>query len=685
MLFAPFRARPLVLALLAAAAAATVQAGTASLDRVVVESASGHEQKVKEAPASVTVITREQLANQPYANLEDAVRHVEGVSVVGPGPSERDIMIRGLPGEYTLILVDGRRQNTRETMNRGTSGVMAWMTPPLEAIERIEVVRGPMSALYGADAMGGVINIITRKNITRWMGSAGLSFTKPSGDIQGDARQLDFWLGGPLKTDLLGLQVYGTSSQRDEDRYYIPANGTTGAYGTKNRQAVAKLSLTPMAGQSFWLEAGSGAVKWELSPGKSAAATAARSETEQARDHWALSHRGQWDWGSSRVALYQESGQQTVWTNGARSASRPEIVNTVFDTLATLNLDSHTLNIGGQISRNRLSGIAGEAPAAGHPANPNSTRDRAHALFAEDEWQISEAFALTTGLRLDDVQRYGSHWSPRVYGVYKLDERYTLRGGFAKGFKSPTLRQTEPGYCMSTGGNSPRRGSLCGNPKLKPEESSSAELGLRFDGEKGRSWSAALFMNKFRNKVVSYSTGKVDPINPALDIYVYDNVDRVKLSGLELAGAWPLAQDWAVSGNYTYTRSRREGGGEPSFDGSSLSGRPLDKTPEHKASLRVDWAQGQALSAYARLNAEGRQYWAAFRNGARNVRERSGLNTVDLGGAYKLNAHLTLSAALLNIADQQVAVDTRSRNEGLNGNWMLDEGRRVWLGLNAKF
>src|SRR5690606_21121246 len=90
-------------------------------------------------------------------------RGVEGVSVVGGDPNSTDIVIRGMPGEYTLIMLDGRRQSTRETMNRGTGGVQANLIPPLAAIERIEVVRGPMSSLYGSDAMGGVVNIITRK------------------------------------------------------------------------------------------------------------------------------------------------------------------------------------------------------------------------------------------------------------------------------------------------------------------------------------------------------------------------------------------------------------------------------------------------------------------------------------------------------------------------------------------
>src|SRR5690606_27111024 len=139
--------------------------------------ASGNAQRNAQAPAPISIITRDQLQQRPFINLEDAVRGEEGIRVVGTDPNNEDIAIRGMPGDYTLLLVDGRRQGTRETMNRGAGGVRASMIPPLAAIERIEVVRGPMSALYGSDAMGGVINIITRKATEEWSASLTSSYT----------------------------------------------------------------------------------------------------------------------------------------------------------------------------------------------------------------------------------------------------------------------------------------------------------------------------------------------------------------------------------------------------------------------------------------------------------------------------------------------------------------------------
>ncbi|MDO4968388.1 MAG: TonB-dependent receptor plug domain-containing protein, partial [Comamonadaceae bacterium] len=159
----PFFTRPTLLALAAAACASAIaQDNTQTLSEVVV-SASGFEQDIRDAPASITVITNEQLAERRVNNLAQALEGVEGVDV-GAGTDKTggpNISIRGMPSEYTLILIDGRRQNSAGNVTpNGFGGTQTSFIPPVSAIERIEVIRGPMSTLYGSDAMGGVINII---------------------------------------------------------------------------------------------------------------------------------------------------------------------------------------------------------------------------------------------------------------------------------------------------------------------------------------------------------------------------------------------------------------------------------------------------------------------------------------------------------------------------------------------
>lgn len=126
---------------------------TLVLDEIVI-TAAGFEQSIKDAPASISVITSEELQKGNFTSLTDALKEVQGVVATGIA-NEQDIYIRGLPGQYTLILVDGKRQNTRDSRTNGSSGYEQSFIPPIAAIDRIEIVRGPMSSLYGSDAMGG--------------------------------------------------------------------------------------------------------------------------------------------------------------------------------------------------------------------------------------------------------------------------------------------------------------------------------------------------------------------------------------------------------------------------------------------------------------------------------------------------------------------------------------------------
>ena len=189
-----------------------------TLDEITVVTAAGYEQNIADAPASISVITREQLEKQSYTDITDAVRNIPGVYVTGGG-NMQDISIRGMSSNYTLYLVDGRPVSAGRMVNtNGSDGGKQIGLPPVSMIERIEVIRGPMSSLYGSEAMGGVINIITRRGGDEWAGSISTEYTSAMNDISSDAQQTDFYLGGPLIEGLLGAQFTGTyvgTSQRE--------------------------------------------------------------------------------------------------------------------------------------------------------------------------------------------------------------------------------------------------------------------------------------------------------------------------------------------------------------------------------------------------------------------------------------------------------------------------------------
>lgn len=189
----------------------------AQLDSMVV-SAAGYEQKITDAPASISVISQEDLKKKPYTNLLDAVKDIEGVDIgeTNDKTNNGQISIRGMGADYTLVLIDGKRQNNNgELYPNSFNGVQYASIPPLSMVERIEVIRGPMGTIYGSDAIGGVINIITKKVSNEWVGSIGYAKTFQTDSDYGNNDNVDFSAMGALIEDTLGVSVRGSFYEAD--------------------------------------------------------------------------------------------------------------------------------------------------------------------------------------------------------------------------------------------------------------------------------------------------------------------------------------------------------------------------------------------------------------------------------------------------------------------------------------
>ena len=202
------------------------------IERIVV-TAAGFEQKITEAPASISVISNEEIRSRSFTSLLDAVKYQEGIDIgtsrdkTGQG----SISMRGLTGDYTLILVDGIRQNNHGDIYPNNFGGNAFNhIPPLETIDRIEVIRGPASTLYGADALGGVINVITKKHTEDWSGAVTFGRSLQTNDNFGDDFTTDFSATGPLIKNVLSLGVRGSLyDQQASSPEFEPAVDPNGA------------------------------------------------------------------------------------------------------------------------------------------------------------------------------------------------------------------------------------------------------------------------------------------------------------------------------------------------------------------------------------------------------------------------------------------------------------------------
>ncbi|WP_410219471.1 TonB-dependent receptor domain-containing protein [Paracoccus sp. (in: a-proteobacteria)] len=678
----PVRAALLTLTALTSASASLAQnaANPILLDEIVI-TASGFEQNIADAPASISVISGEELARRNVTSLTDALRDVQGVATTDIA-NEQDIYIRGLSGQYTLILVDGKRQTTRESRTNGSAGIEQSFIPPVAAIDRIEVVRGPMSSLYGSDAMGGVINIITRPVADRWTGSMTAEATVPEHGKDAGSRQLSFYGSGPLIADQLGLQVWGRRFDRSEARVVD---------GLRDRELTdlnARLSWTPDPDHVFHLEGGRSTIEDLGRVGRTIPEFDFRgtpqndSLQENTRDHASLSYSGQWAGLTTDLSVLREVGQRkTSSGNGAVGLSpndrSPEVTNTVYDAKFTAPLEwkgSHTLVLGGQLNR---TGLKDQNPGLADGRTYSFSTSQ-WAVFAEDEWRLRDDLALTLGTRLNDHREFGSHVTPRAYAVWNATPGLTVKGGVSTGFRAPDLRSIVPGYYYTTERGA---GVIVSNPNLKPEESTSYELAALYSAS-GWQVGATLFRTDFDNKIESAKTAeRVTLRGQGYNRWEWYNVGEARLQGVELTGEWDATPDLTLRASYSFTDSEQKAG--------AYAGLPLERTPRHMASVTADWTTPlTGLGAWTSVNYHGREVAAGARIGTNGTPyayddegtaiayEYASYLTVDLGVDYQVSEHVSLNGALYNVLDRKVTTASNS-TEG--------EGRRLWLGLTTNF
>ena len=626
---------------------------TPQLNDIVV-TASGFEQQISSAPASISVISREELERGHYQNVTDALRDVPGVVVTGGGAGDNgnDISIRGMPSQYTLILVDGRPQNSRESRPNGSAGFEQDWLPPLQAIERIEVVRGPMSTLYGSDAIGGVINVITRKVADTWHGNIQLDTVLQEDSASGDSRQANFYLSGPLVADRLGLQLYGRTSERDEDDI---ENG----YEEKSLQSLtARLSLAASDNHDFTAEAGITEQDRRSLVGRSAPAEGCRggctdSIGEYTNSHVALTHSGRFEWGTSETFVQRERSE-----NQSRDI---EITNTTAKTSAVIPLGMHMLTVGASWEEESL-----EDGTTNQISDRTAVENSQWALFMEDEWMLTDAWALTGGLRLDDDDNYGSHLSPRLYSVWKMTPEWTLKGGVSTGYRSPNLREITPDW-----GQISRGGNVYGNPDLEPETSLNKEIALLYGNDAGLNGSLTLFHNDFEDKITRIAC-PTDICNAGPNQFGSDptyrvNIDDAVTQGVEASLSAPLSDTLALTASYTFTDSEQKSG--------EYAGEPLTQLPRHQVSATLDWDVNARLSQWTKVSYRGEESQPTTGPSQSSIVAPS-YTFVDAGIGYQLNDSTTVNAGIYNLFDERITYDEYG---------YVDDGRRVWLGLNVAF
>lgn len=755
-----FKLNPLSIALLGAIATPTFAETTTENQNhqlsTIVVSAAGYEQKITDAPASISVITEKELRSKSYTNLLDAVRDLEGVDIGSSQDKsgQSTISMRGLGSDYTLVLIDGKRQNNNgDIYPNDFSGFQSAHIPPLDMIERIEVIRGPMSTLYGADALGGVINIITKKVAKEWGGSVTMSQLFQEESEWGDEHTTDFYIAGPLIPNKLGLSIRGSQYKKDESlpsydsttapdgSNYQPSLGFGGAGKTSdntNWSGGVRLAFTPNETHEVIVDYDVSKQKYDNRNAQFGTTDSAETirknarvgyaETQRTeREQFYISHVGNWNFGRSEISLQHintenhgrslpltaeqrkelkaltgTNAEKEQWiTDNLLPRPKRELASSGYTLDAKIDLpfEKHNVVVGTQLINTEMEdGVFGMAESGYH--NGTTQKHKQWSLFAEDTWKILEPLSVTAGLRYDNHEFFGDHFSPRIYGVYTATPNWTVKGGISTGFKTPKTSDLYPGI---TGFGSQGTSPWAGNPDIKPETSTNSEIAVYYQADAGHSFNATLFMTKFKDKIETTGNCKNSPEGSIAcsnidswwtestggnyNVNYKGNTSNAELKGIELAGKYYLPYDLTLKGNYTYTTTKITSG--------EKKGQPFTSSVpvKHMFNTTLDWQANDRFNMYLTANANSKRY-AGLDNDGDEIHYKDYV-IFHLGGSYKVNNDITINARINNLFNKDFTTyhltDWKKDNDG---NWdpkfnedynVIHKARNLWLSVNARF
>jgi len=549
-------------------------------------------QTAQQSLAAVTVLDRERIERSQAASLPELLKQVPGVSLAnngGPGKSTA-LFMRGTESDHVLVMIDGIK------IGSVSAGGAALQDLPLELIERIEVVRGPRSSLYGSEAIGGVIQIFTRKGQGQGVKpffSAGYgthdTYTGSAGVSGGDGR--GWYSLGVSGSDTDGINVKSADTsgyERDADGYRNLSATLSAGYRFDNGLELDANLLQAKSHNDY------DSVNRARTSGFGANAD---GESRVFGTRARFSPLEPW-----RVTL--QAGRSEDKSDAYQDGQFYSRFDSRRDTLSWQNdvelAAGHTLILGADHQRDEVNGTTAYA---------EDSRDN-DGYFAQylgevgrHDWQLS--------LRRDDNEQFGLHDTGNIGYGYALTDWLRATVSYGTAFKAPTFNELYfPDY---------------GNPALDAETSRSLEAGLA--GQHGWGHWA----------VNAYRTVVDDLIAYDASIFAPANVQEARIRGVELVlGSQLLGWDW--NANYSLLEPENRSAG-------ANRGNELARRAKQLFNLDLDRRLG-AFSVGASLHAEGQRY-----DDLANTRELSGYATLDLRGEYRITPEWRLQARVANLLD----------------------------------
>lgn len=534
-----------------------------SFDEVVV-TATRTENDVKKVPASTQVITQEDIKRGGATSVRNALSMYANIfqksKVRGGG---HDIIIRGMETKHSLVMVNGRRISNEADAN-GLGNAMSLDRININDVEKIEIVRGPSSALYGSEAMGGVLNIITKPSKEQTL-LTGLEHTSEdtshwwhadTGRIGNFSMTLDARFN-KINRSMLDTATesdpYGTAQTYNASlNYYVNDHSYVNAYMDYYSQhlktdmgtpAMKPITLTTssgkmsLSGQAMLEGTGSKAFKqknygiswngktdkndWQIQAYMSKFNWSTTSSTKVLGSIPPAGMEGMFNYLLQKKNTYDfNHDEHNMWAIEGRDSLR---VN-----------DHHRVTFGAEYVKDKVAGTGlGKNGDGVHNITENGTTKSSsektlssYAAYLQDEIEYGKWF-IVPAIRYDHHSAYGSHTSPKIGVTYNATDHFRIKANYGDGFKAPSVSQLYYDLDMEMG-----RGNwvhLTGNPNLKPEKSKSWDLGVEAEFGKGYG-SLTYFDNDVDNLIASIPKGKD---SNGHKLHRYENVNKARIKGLE--------------------------------------------------------------------------------------------------------------------------------------------------------
>ncbi len=507
--------------------------------------------RLSESPVLTTVIRASDIAKSGSVTLNQVLEdNIPGMLVYDAGAMGTDIYMKGLTTQYILILVDGER-----LVSDGRNGNVNLDQIDASTVQRVEYINGAASSLYGSNAMGGVINIITKEPQKRI--SAGAEY------LYEDTGKNKYRVNVSSKLDKFSVAANGSYGAQD---YYLPDEGDSiSEYDEASGDL--KVQYRPHdrlrmsgTGRYYQIETFNSPTSVAVYHYLDYAITGGGAISYISRDYRNVLD-GSFSYNTSRQYYVMEQYNNYKQPNDFNGYLSAKLIDSYkWD-------DQLDLMLGAEYNNE----TASSADKLGDGVANKSNYD--FNLFAQADWDITKDFNAIFGVRYTQNEMFGASFDPKVSLMYKYN-KFTFRGGVGTAYKAPSLKELYYEFQHSGGGSAVFY--ISGNPDLEAEKGFFTSLSTEYTA-KDLNISASLYYNNIRNKINMVEIYDADDDDDGFADQTYENVDRAIIKGVDVSARYTLLKQFVLSGNYTLNFSDDE------------NGDPISGTSRHYSTLSATW------------------------------------------------------------------------------------------------